>query len=58
MRLLTFLPGALLLLAQPVVSRLSPYNPDDNLRPDNVTGLDYKYYDQIGSYVSLSPPFQ
>jgi hypothetical protein len=49
MRLLIVLPALFLLLATPVVSRIAGYNPDDNLRPDNVTGLDYKYYNKIGS---------
>lgn len=49
MGLFTLFTALLLLLVQPVVSRISPYDPDDNLRPDNVTGLEYKYYDKIGS---------
>ncbi|KAB8075237.1 hypothetical protein BDV29DRAFT_155847 [Aspergillus leporis] len=63
MRLLIVLPALFLLLATPVVSRIAGYNPDDNLRPDNVTGLDYKYYNKIGSYyngtleISISPKY-
>ncbi|GMF67464.1 unnamed protein product [Aspergillus oryzae] len=39
----------LLLLVKPTVSRVSPYDIDDIERPDNVTGLDVKYYGNIGS---------
>ncbi|KAJ5807900.1 hypothetical protein N7474_009169 [Penicillium riverlandense] len=38
------------LLVQPVFSRISPYDIDNNLRPDNITGLDYSYYSHTGSY--------
>jgi hypothetical protein len=43
----------LLLLVQPVFSRISPYDIDNNLRPDNITGLDYSYYSDTGSFVPL-----
>lgn len=43
----------LLLLVKPTVSRVSPYDIDDIERPDNVTGLDVKYYGNIGSYVVI-----
>ncbi|KAL3467209.1 hypothetical protein BJX64DRAFT_192365 [Aspergillus heterothallicus] len=41
---------ALAALTRPSFSRVSPYDPDDALRPDNVTGLVYEYYNEIGSY--------
>ncbi|KAL2838470.1 hypothetical protein BJY01DRAFT_250970 [Aspergillus pseudoustus] len=41
---------ALAALAVPAIARISPYDPDDALRPDNVTGLVYEYYNEIGSY--------
>ncbi|OOO04682.1 hypothetical protein AFCA_002814 [Aspergillus flavus] len=44
----------LLLLVKPTVSRVSPYDIDDIERPDNVTGLDVKYYGNIGSYYNGS----
>jgi hypothetical protein len=47
MRWLTvFAPAA---LARPGIARISPYDPDDALRPDNITGLVYEYYNEIGS---------
>ncbi|KLJ11580.1 hypothetical protein EMPG_13249 [Blastomyces silverae] len=38
------------LLAQPGISRISPYDRLDSERPDNVTGLDFFYYSDVGSY--------
>jgi hypothetical protein len=47
MRWLTFF--ALAALAQPGITRISPYDPDNALRRDNVTGLIYEYYNEVGS---------
>jgi hypothetical protein len=39
----------LTLFAPAALARISPYDPDDALRPDNITGLVYEYYNEIGS---------
>ncbi|KAL3472551.1 hypothetical protein BJX99DRAFT_262229 [Aspergillus californicus] len=48
MRWLSFF--ALAALARPGIAWISPYDPDDALRPINITGLVYEYYNEIGSY--------
>lgn len=47
----------LLLFATEVLSKADiNYDPDENYRPRNVTGLDYFYYPWIGSYAQLASP--
>ncbi|OAX85513.1 hypothetical protein ACJ72_00102 [Emergomyces africanus] len=51
------------LLAQPALSRISPYDREDSERPDNVTGLDFYYYHSVGTYyngtfsISIAPMY-
>ena len=51
MRRTTTLGLPLLLAAQALAKEDLYYNPDENYRPRNVTGLDYYYYPRIGSCV-------
>ncbi|KAJ6030652.1 uncharacterized protein N7446_000285 [Penicillium canescens] len=56
-RAATLLQLPLFLAAQALGSEDVNYDPDENYRPRNVTGLDYYYYPWIGSYYNGSAVF-
>ncbi|KAJ5673073.1 hypothetical protein N7507_002200 [Penicillium longicatenatum] len=56
-RAATLLQLPLFLAAQALGKEDFSYDPDENYRPRNVTGLDYYYYSWVGSYYNGSAVF-